>query len=48
VSSRIKEEYENGQDYYAFHGQKLKVLPSHPHELPAEQYIEWHNDNFVA
>lgn len=28
VSHRIKEEYENGRDYYAFHGKRLIHLAS--------------------
>lgn len=48
VSSRIKEEYENGRDYYIFHGNKLEVLPIQENDLPSQQYIEWHNNHFVA
>ncbi len=43
VSRRIKEEYENGREYYALHGNKLVSLPSNPLDLPSRQYIEWHN-----
>ena len=45
VSKRIKEEYENGRDYYALQGRPLISLP---HELlyrPSRQYIDWHNNN---
>lgn len=47
VSKRIKEEYENGRDYYALHGNKLKV-PSHVGDCPSRQYIEWHNQNIYV
>jgi len=45
VSKRIREEYENGREYYALHGQQLKTLPTSPTERPSEKYIEWHNQN---
>ncbi len=43
VSKYIKEEYENGHDYYALHGKKLLSLPSDPLDLPSKEYLEWHN-----
>lgn len=43
VSRKIKQEYENGREYYALHGNKLVNLPSNPLDLPSRQYIEWHN-----
>jgi len=46
VSSRIKEEYENGRDYYALHGRKLVVLPEKKEKYPAKEFINWHNNNF--
>lgn len=49
VSKRIKEEYENGRDYYALQGKKLINLPNINNLQPSKQYIEWHNENvFVA
>lgn len=45
VSKRIRAEYENGREYYALHGQQLKILPPNPMERPSERYIEWHNQN---
>lgn len=47
VSKRIKEEYENGRDYYALHGNKLNV-PSHLADYPSRQFIEWHNENIYV
>jgi putative restriction endonuclease len=46
VSKRIREEFENGGYYYGFHGEPLKVLPSQTEDLPAKEYLEWHNNNF--
>ena len=48
VSKRIKEEYENGREYYAFHGSKLRVLPANPTERPSLELIEWHNQNIYV
>lgn len=45
VSSRIREEFENGRDYYAFHGKELAVLPSRELERPSAEYLDWHNQN---
>ena len=42
VSKRIREEYENGREYYAMHGKELN-LPSNRLYLPSSEYIEWHN-----
>jgi len=44
VSHRIKEEYENGRDYYLLHGTKIHV-PANPSDQPSLDYIEWHNSN---
>jgi putative restriction endonuclease len=45
VSKRIKEEYENGRDYYALQGRSLISLPNEALYKPAREYIEWHNNN---
>jgi putative restriction endonuclease len=45
VSNRIKEEYQNGKEYYAYHGKELMILPSVQSDLPSREYIQWHNDN---
>lgn len=44
VSRRIKEEYENGRDYYLLQGNGLR-LPENPVNHPSQEYIKWHNDN---
>jgi putative restriction endonuclease len=43
VSRRIKEEFENGRDYYAMHGKTL-YLPKDQKIRPAHEFIEWHNE----
>jgi putative restriction endonuclease len=45
VSKRIKEEYENGKEYYRFHGGEIYNLPNRLKDMPEERYIEWHNEN---
>ena len=44
VSRRIKEEFENGRDYYRFHGEKLRVEPGDELEKPDVGYLMWHNE----
>lgn len=34
ISKKIKEEFENGRDYYKYHGQKLISLPKNPFDIP--------------
>jgi len=45
VSRKIKEEYENGRDYYALHGKALVVTPAAPNDRPSSQFLHWHNQN---
>ena len=48
VSGRIKEEFENGKEYYKFHGEALKVLPQLLHERPNTEFIQWHNERIYV
>jgi putative restriction endonuclease len=43
VSRRIREEFENGRDYYALEGTRLR-LPLAPAPPPSAEYLEWHGD----
>jgi putative restriction endonuclease len=45
VSRRIKEEFNNGKHYYAFHGKEFNALPKIIEERPSLDYIRWHNEN---
>lgn len=45
VSKKIKEEFENGRDYYALHGRKLIVMPTTERDRPSSEFLEWHNSN---
>jgi putative restriction endonuclease len=42
VSRKIKEEFENGRDYYRLHGGMVSV-PADPGSRPSREYLEWHN-----
>jgi predicted restriction endonuclease len=44
VSPRIREEFENGRDYYALHGKPL-ILPPHAKLRPDPTALDWHNNN---
>jgi putative restriction endonuclease len=43
VSRRIKEEFENGRDYYKYHGSQIR-LPSDPAKTPHVEALAWHNE----
>jgi putative restriction endonuclease len=43
VSSRIKEEFENGRDYYALHGKPIR-LPKEPTLQPSPTALAWHRE----
>ena len=44
VSRRIREEFENGRDYYALHGRQIAV-PSPTEERPDPRALAWHNEH---
>ena len=44
VSHRIREEFENGRDYYALHGAEIRQ-PSNPELSPAPDLLAWHNEH---
>ena len=46
VSRRIREEFENGRDYYAMHGAAI-TLPGSTDRCPDRFSLEWHNENRV-
>lgn len=43
VSRRIKEEFENGRDYYALHGSAIR-LPLDLADRPTTESLIWHNE----
>jgi len=46
VSKKIKEEFENGREYYKFQGAQLLYLPNREQDKPHKQFLEWHNNTF--
>jgi len=42
VSRKIKEEYENGREYYAMHGRVIRE-PGEASMRPSRDLLEWHN-----
>jgi putative restriction endonuclease len=44
VSRRIREEFNNGAEYYALHGKAIH-LPEVEQFRPAQEALLWHNDN---
>jgi putative restriction endonuclease len=44
VSHRLHEDFDNGRDYYALHGNPLRV-PTKSDARPASEFLLWHNDN---
>jgi putative restriction endonuclease len=45
VSSRIRQEFENGREYYQYHGRELAFLPPRAEDRPSPEFIDWHNVN---
>lgn len=44
ISSRIKEEFHNGKEYYKLHGETMR-LPRYGDRRPSAEFLRWHNDN---
>jgi HNH endonuclease len=45
VSRRLREEFENGRDYYKHQGQLLASVPAARDERPAPDFLHWHNEH---
>ena len=45
VSPRLKTEWQNGREYYAHHGQPLRVQPADLASQPSREFLMWHNEN---
>jgi putative restriction endonuclease len=44
VSHRLKDEFDNGKEYYALQGKNV-LLPESPVFRPSEEQLIWHNEN---
>jgi putative restriction endonuclease len=45
VSRKLREEFENGETYYKFHGFPI-TLPEQPDSMPEHAVLTWHNARF--
>ncbi len=45
VSSRLRQDWHNGREYYAYHGKELTVLPNEDTYLPRREFLQWHNEH---
>ncbi|WP_100489108.1 HNH endonuclease [Sporolactobacillus pectinivorans] len=45
VSGKIKEIYDNGKVYYAFHGKRLMNIPDAISDRPSHEFLQWHNEH---
>ncbi len=43
VSTRIRDEFHNGREYYALHGREIRE-PGRTDQVLSEQNIQWHNE----
>jgi hypothetical protein len=43
VSRRLKDEFDNGKEYYALAGKSI-LLPENPFFRPSAEQLAWHND----
>lgn len=43
VSGMVREEFENGRDYYALHGNRI-VVPEKEADRPDTEVLSWHNE----
>jgi putative restriction endonuclease len=44
VSPRLREEWHNGREYYAHHGEQLNFMPADPGNRPGAEFLRWHNE----
>ena len=45
ISKRMREEFENGKEYYRFHGGDVCNLPKRLMDRPENKFIDWHIQN---
>ena len=48
VSHVIRDQFNNGEIYYARHGKRLLVLPEQEKWMPNKEYLEWHNEEIFV
>jgi len=45
VSPRLREEWQNGREYYAHHGRLLDLDRVEQVSRPGRDFLRWHNEN---
>lgn len=45
ASRRMKDDFDNGKEYYKLHGHKLITIPKNINDLPSQEYLAWHQEN---
>lgn len=45
VSPKIRDRFQNGREYYAFHDQQIRVLPARADDRPDPTRLAWHFEN---
>jgi putative restriction endonuclease len=45
VSARLRQDWSNGRDYYAFHGRMLSNIPQRVAARPSPEFLAWHNES---
>jgi len=45
VSPRLKADWHNGREYYAYHGTPLRFSPTEPSSRPNPEFLRWHNES---
>jgi putative restriction endonuclease len=45
ASRRLREDFDNGEEYYRMHGRRLENMPRAEDERPAPEFIDWHNEH---
>lgn len=45
VSKHLREDWQNGREYYAHHGKHLAITPAKTEESPDADFLRWHNES---
>lgn len=48
ASQRMKDDFDNGEEYLSLNGQKLNTMPKNIDELPSPEYLTWHQDHIYS
>lgn len=45
VSKHLREDWQNGREYYAHHGKALAIQPPSTGDAPDKEFLRWHNES---